>query len=135
MPSGEQLVVLVSAEPESVMGGHAATFCLESLRQGHEIIRVFFYGDGVMHAIEQLNPEDEQPIVKWSDIANLGVDLCVCVSAALRRGVLDTEHGERHSLNPTLRAGFRLGSLAELAESYHACSRRVHFAHEIIPCA
>ncbi len=135
MPSGEQLVVLVSAGPESIMGGHAASFCLEALRQGHQIIRVFFYGEGVLHAMTRMVPEDEQPLTDWPGMTASGVDLCVCVSAAIRRGVLDEEHAKRNGTTQTLRDGFRLGSLAELAESFHVSSRHIHFAHEKIPCA
>ncbi len=128
MHSPDSLVILVSAEPDSVMGRHVLPFCLAAL-YNYTLQRIFFYGAGVYHAQQRFPPPDEmRPEIRWQPLVDAGVDLVVCVSAALRRGVLDTEQALLlQQPGATLLPGFRLGGLAELAESYHIASRRLHF--------
>lgn len=95
-------------------------FCAAALAKGHEIHRVFFYHDGVNNATRYTEPpQDDRNIVKrWSQLAQEhGVDLVVCVAAALRRGIKDD----------VLAAGFRISGLGQFIESGIQADRIVVF--------
>jgi tRNA 2-thiouridine synthesizing protein D len=96
-------------------------FICAALAQGHEIVRVFFYHEGVYHAFKYNTPTDE-PLAQtqlWSDLAKqFGVDLVVCVSAAQRRGLLsDDEKRARGKQDNDVAAGFRLAGLGQWLEA------------------
>ena len=88
----------------------AYRFANELLTQQHEILRIFFYHDGIYNAFKSANPpDDEESIFKnWSELAQkYNLDLVVCVSAAQRRGLE----------NDNVADGFRLGGLGQLLEA------------------
>jgi tRNA 2-thiouridine synthesizing protein D len=88
----------------------AHKFATEVLAQQHEILRIFFYHDGIYNAFKSANsPDDEVSIFKnWSELAQQhNLDLVVCVSAAQRRGLE----------NENVADGFRLGGLGQLLEA------------------
>ena len=97
-------------------------FVRAALARGHEVIRVFFYQDGVhAGAGASAPPQDERNIAReWSALAEEhGLDLVVCVAAARRRGVVDEEAGRR--LHPAPGPGrlaprFRAAGLGQLVE-------------------
>jgi tRNA 2-thiouridine synthesizing protein D len=64
-------------------------------------------------------PQDDRNIVsRWSKLAeDHGVDLVVCVAAALRRGIV----------NDNLATGFRISGLGQLVESGIQADRLVTF--------
>jgi tRNA 2-thiouridine synthesizing protein D len=98
----------------------AYMFAKAALEKGHEIYRVFFYHDGVNNANKLTEPpQDDRHIVnRWSELAQKhGVDLVVCVAAALRRGVKDE----------LLAPGFRISGLGQLIESGIQSDRLVVF--------
>ncbi len=67
-------------------------FTKAALEQGHEILRVFFYNDGVNNATRySIPPQDDRNIQRlWSDLAEAHkLDMVVCIAAAQRRGILD----------------------------------------------
>ncbi|MCK7492950.1 MAG: sulfurtransferase complex subunit TusD [Comamonadaceae bacterium] len=67
-------------------------FIKAALRQGHEILRVFFYGEGIYNGLAYaMPPDDERQVVgRWSELAaQYGIDLVVCISAAQRRGLCE----------------------------------------------
>jgi len=95
-------------------------FCKAALAKGHEIHRVFFYHDGVNNATRLTEPpQDDRNIVKrWSQLAQEhGIDLVVCVAAALRRGIKEE----------VLAAGFRISGLGQFIESAIQSDRVVVF--------
>jgi tRNA 2-thiouridine synthesizing protein D len=88
----------------------AFRFATEVLAQQHEIFRVFFYHDGIYHALKSAAPpDDEFSLFKsWSALAlKHDLDLVVCVSAAQCRGLIDENVAD----------GFRLGGLGQLLEA------------------
>ena len=98
----------------------AYMFAKAALEKGHKIHRVFFYHDGVNNANKFTEPpQDDRHIVnRWSDLAKeYGVDLVVCVAAALRRGIKDEQ----------LAPGFRIAGLGQLVESGIQSERLVVF--------
>ena len=91
-----------------------------ALAAGHEVPRVFFYHDGVNVATRlSLPPQDERHIQQnWTALAREhGVDLVVCVAAALRRGIKDE----------VLAPGFRISGLGQLVDSGIKADRFVTF--------
>jgi len=98
----------------------AYLFCKAVIERGHEVDRVFFYHDGVNNATKLTEPpQDDRNIVqRWTKLAEEdGVDLVVCVAAALRRGIKDEN----------LAAGFRISGLGQLVESGIQSDRLVVF--------
>lgn len=85
----------------------AYQFTWAALQKGHEIVRVFFYHDGVNNASNLSEPQsDDRNLVKlWSELGQeFDVELMVCVSAGLRRGLTEEN----------LAPGFELSGLGQL---------------------
>ena len=113
--------VLVNEGPFTHQSSDSAyLFTKAALEKGHEIFRVFFYYDGVNNANKLSEPQaDDRNLVKlWSELAaEHGVDLVVCVAAALRRGIKDD----------ILAPGFRISGLGQLIEAGIQSDRLVVF--------
>jgi tRNA 2-thiouridine synthesizing protein D len=119
--SGMKFGILINEGPYNHQAADTAyQFCKAAIEKGHEIDRVFFYHDGVNNASKLTEPpQDDRNIVqRWSKLAEEhGVDLVVCVAAALRRGIVDSN----------LAAGFRISGLGQLVESGIRSDRLVTF--------
>lgn len=117
------LLLLMSA-PTSHLAWHAVDLA-KVLISKQEKISVFFYQDAV-HIANQLSwrPADEPSLSQqW---LTLGIDLPVCVSAALYRGVTDEDNAIRHQLPAAnLIAGFRLTGLGELTDAMLNATRTI----------
>ena len=113
--------LLVSEGPYTHQASDSAyQFAMAALAKGHEIQRVFFYHDGVNNATRLTEPpQDDRHIVnRWSALTEQhGVDLVVCVAAALRRGIKDE----------VLAPGFRISGLGQLIETGIQAERLVTF--------
>ena len=100
-----------SGPGHSSAGHNAYQFSKAALAEGHEILRMFFYHDGVHHGFGPANHAD-QGAPDWPGLAQRhGIDLVLCASAASRRGLLpeeETAWGEAR-----LVAGFRIGGLGQ----------------------
>ncbi len=98
----------------------AYMFCKAALEKGHEVFRVFFYHDGVNNASRLTEPpqDDRNIVARWSQLAEEhGIDLVVCVAAALRRGIKEEN----------LASGFRISGLGQLVEAGIQADRMVTF--------
>lgn len=106
-------------------------FAQALLAAGHRITSVFFYRDGVLNANQLTSPaSDEFDLVRaWADLAQQhGVELNVCVAAALRRGVADDQEAAQLALAAAnLQPGFTLSGLGSLAEAALSNDRLVQF--------
>jgi tRNA 2-thiouridine synthesizing protein D len=113
--------LLVSEGPYTHQAPDTAyQFAKAALEGGHEIQRVFFYHDGVNNSTRLTEPplDDRHIVNRWSKLAEqYGVDLVVCVAAALRRGIRDEN----------LAKGFRISGLGQLVESGIQADRLVVF--------
>ncbi|HSG60410.1 MAG TPA: sulfurtransferase complex subunit TusD [Pseudomonadales bacterium] len=124
-------LVIYSAPITSRAPYQALAFARAWLATGHTIERVFFYADGVFTgAASSAPPRDEFDAHReWQQMALAhNLDLVLCISAALRRGVIDTHEATRfqrpvHNLGD----GFRLGGLGELVEATLRSDRTVSF--------
>ena len=77
----------------------ALRFAEAVLAGGHEIVRLFFYQDGVHSASSNIvTPQDEQDLAQqWATfVSNNQLDGVVCIAAALRRGVLNEDEAARY---------------------------------------
>jgi|TARA_B110000967_G_C18877457_1_gene559184 tRNA 2-thiouridine synthesizing protein D len=94
--------IVIFAAPYSTESAATALRFAESLiQQGHELYRLFFFGDGVHNASKlTVVAQDEINLqLQWSKlIEEHDIDSVICVSSALRRGVLDQAEAERHEL-------------------------------------
>lgn len=109
----------------------ALQFAQAALAEGHEIVCVFFYREGVYNANQLTSPaSDEFDLVRaWQSLHDAhGVALHICVAAALRRGVTDeTEAAQLGLPAANLQPGFSLSGLGALAEAALTCDRMVQF--------
>ncbi|MDA1073625.1 MAG: sulfurtransferase complex subunit TusD [Proteobacteria bacterium] len=107
-------------------------FASAVLAAGHEINRVFFYHDGVMSAGDKfVAPQDQDDAhQKWVELSNThGVELAICIAAALKRGMLDHDEAERYErTNPTIDPAFTVVGLGQLIDAVVTCDRFVSFA-------
>ncbi len=98
----------------------AYQFAKAALAKGHEIVRVFFYHDGVNNGSRLTTPpQDDRNIVRrWSELAEQhGLDMVVCVAAAQRRGIVDAGEAKRQGKDAdNIAPGFRISGLGQLVE-------------------
>ncbi|MEK7258662.1 MAG: sulfurtransferase complex subunit TusD, partial [Pseudomonadota bacterium] len=84
-----KLTIVVHSAPTSQSAWSAYHFTRAALDAGHEIYRLFFYGDGVLNNNAlSVAPQGEFDLVQaWRTlIADHGLDAISCVSSALKRG-------------------------------------------------
>lgn len=98
---------------------------------GHEIIRVFFYQEGVYHAFKYATPPDDevQIVTRWSALAReYDIDLVVCISAAQRRGLLEANEARRQGkMDNDVADGFRIAGLGLWVEAMLEADRFIEF--------
>ncbi|RRJ84780.1 sulfurtransferase complex subunit TusD [Aestuariirhabdus litorea] len=109
----------------------ALHFCRALLKRGHSIQRLFFYQDGV-HTASTLAvpPQDESNLpAEWQGfIESNQLDAVVCVAAALRRGLLNSEEQQRYEKPAAnLSAATELSGLGQLIDGAVHCDRLVSF--------
>ncbi|WAH61076.1 sulfurtransferase complex subunit TusD [Pseudomonas silvicola] len=109
----------------------ALRFAEAALAGGHEIVRLFFYQDGVHSASGNVvAPQDETDIAaQWrAFITEQQLDAVVCIAAALRRGVLNEEEAQRWNRPAAnLPAPWELSGLGQLHEAAQLADRLVTF--------
>ncbi|MGA0805244.1 MAG: sulfurtransferase complex subunit TusD [Pseudohongiellaceae bacterium] len=125
--------IIVRGAPYSSQAALSAWhFCTAVLAEGHSIQRLFFYEDGVLNASAAIvPPQDELHLPRaWQQlIQQNGIDAVVCVSSALKRGVVDASEAERYGLAAaSLLPGFVIGGLGQLVESCVQADRVISFA-------
>ncbi len=110
----------------------AYQFIKAALEVGHEVVRVFFYQEGVYHAFRYATPPDDevQVVARWTKLAeDYGLDLVVCISAAQRRGLLETGEAERQGKQDNdIADGFRIAGLGLWVEAMLIADRFVEFS-------
>lgn len=101
----------------------ALGFVQAAFADGHQVRRAFFYSDAVRVALAGAHPELAG---RWTDCAaQHGMELIVCSSSALRRGVLDAHEAQALDTQPTLAGGFLTAGLGLLAEAILECDQLV----------
>ncbi len=99
----------------------AYQFTKAALEKGHEIYRVFFYHDGVNNGTRLATPpqDDRNITTRWAELADkYDLDLVVCVAAAQRRGIADTDEAKRNSKDTdNIHPRFHISGLGQLIEA------------------
>jgi len=109
----------------------AFQFIKTALTSGHEIIRVFFYQEGIYHAFAHATPpaDEFQWPLQWVTLSqHYQLDLVVCISAAQRRGLLCEDEATRRGIfTQGLAEGFRISGLGQLVEATLLADRFIVF--------
>lgn len=109
----------------------ALLFAQAALAGGHEIVRLFFYQDGVYNAANGIvTPQDEQDLPReWREfIEQHQLDGVVCIAAALRRGVLNADEAQRYQRTAvSVEAPWELSGLGQLHDAVQAADRLICF--------
>ncbi len=106
-------------------------FAVAALAQGHRILRIFFYQDGVHNATRlAVPPQDETNIPdRWARLANENqIDMVVCIAAAIRRGILDKSEARRYEKDAdNLASQFTIAGLGQLIDAGLNSDRLITF--------
>ncbi|MBU3070482.1 sulfurtransferase complex subunit TusD [Aestuariicella sp. G3-2] len=111
------------------------------LEQGHELYRVFFYGDGVHTcadgSLESHSAELTGAGSQWADLAHKhDLDMVVCVTAALERGIAREEKLDHPACDGNQQSkteirgildGFQLSGLGQLVDAMANSDRTITF--------
>ena len=127
-----KLAILVNEGPYQHQASDSAYhFVKAAIDAGQEVMRVFFYHDGVNNGSRLTTPpQDDRHIQKrWSALAaDHGIDLVLCVAACQRRGLVDDGEMERNGKDATnIAEGFRISGLGQLIEAGIESDRLITF--------
>jgi tRNA 2-thiouridine synthesizing protein D len=124
--------LIIQGSPATAASHSALKFARAVLASGHDICRLFFFQDGVLNAASAVSvPQDEPNLPQqWQQlIRSHNLDAVVCVSSALKRGIVDAAEAARLELPaPTMLDGFTLSGLGQLVDAGLAADRVLNFA-------
>ena len=117
-----KFAIMVNEGPYTHQSADTAYYFTEAaLKAGHEIVRVFFYHDGVNVGTRlSVPPQDDRNISeRWSKLATKNdLDMILCVAAAQRRGLLDQENAKRAAKDAdNMDSGFEISGLGQLIDA------------------
>jgi tRNA 2-thiouridine synthesizing protein D len=124
--------VLIHSAPYSSQGSITALkFCRSVLANGHDLYRVFLFRDAV-HNASQLGvvAQDEVDIpAQWMEFfGEHSIDASVCVTSALRRGILDSQEASRYEKSAAnLMTKVEIAGLGQLVDACQMSDRVVSF--------
>ncbi|HJM83475.1 MAG TPA: sulfurtransferase complex subunit TusD [Nitrospinota bacterium] len=98
----------------------AYSFVKAALDKGHEIVRIFFYHDGVINVTDKADPpQDDRNIYnQWAELGKeKKIDIVACIAASKRRGIVDSNIVE----------GTRISGLGQLTDMAIEADRLVTF--------
>lgn len=112
----------------------ALEFARAIIASGHDIHRLFFYGNGIYNSTDlNVAPQGEIDLPQsWQTfIEENRLDAVVCIATALKRGVLDASEAKRYQKSSTgnLREHFELSGLGQLVEASIAADRVITFGN------
>ncbi|MEH6568795.1 MAG: sulfurtransferase complex subunit TusD [Halioglobus sp.] len=124
--------VLVLASPNSGLAARsAALFVQAALARGHVIERVFFMDDGCYASSDfRVMPQDEPDAMQlWINLATLHkLELVVCISSAIKRGLLDEAQAKRYeTASATTHSAFTVSGLGQLVDATSKSDRVITF--------
>ncbi|MET0380013.1 MAG: sulfurtransferase complex subunit TusD [Spongiibacteraceae bacterium] len=122
------LMVLGSSASQAQIS--ALNFARAALHAGHRVMRVFFFSEGVTAGNTQFvpAPDTDGLTAQWAEIAATnGIDLVVCSTSAVRRGVLDAGEARRHDRALSLDNHFDIAGLGQWVEACLLADRVVSF--------
>lgn len=119
------LAVVITTPPYSHLTITAFKYVEAALALGVEVIGVFFYQDGVMHANKDISiaSDEYQAIEQWQRLhQQYQVPLHICITAAEKRGIA-CDFIDNEKINEA----FTVSGLGELVELTTKASRLVQF--------
>lgn len=124
--------LLVMSSPASGHGARtAAAFARGVLGRGHTINRVFFLDEGTASGSSvAVFPQDERDRLQpWIELTeDHGVELVLCISSALKRGMLDATEAQRYDRPAaTAHPAFVISGLGQLIDATATADRLVTF--------
>lgn len=124
--------IVVYSAPYSTEAAHSALrFTRTLLQNGHEIYRLFFFGDGVQNANRYATTaQDEENLQQdWQAlISDNNLDAVVCVTSSLKRGIVDAAEAKRYDLaGSTLIESATIAGLGQLVDATMHSDRVVNF--------
>lgn len=124
-------LVIHSAPYSTQAAASAYRFAKAVLEQGHEIYRLFFFGDGVHNAsrLTVVSQDETNWQQQWDTLIELQkLDSVVCVSSAIKRGVLDASESARYEFDAvSLAANSSISGLGQLIDATINSDRVVNF--------
>jgi len=108
----------------------ALNFTRAAVGAGHRVMRVFFFSDGVAAGSAQnvSAPDTDAIAAQWSTLAAAHqIDLVVCATSAVRRGILDGGEASRYDRAITLQNGFEISGLGQWVEACLLADRTLTF--------
>jgi tRNA 2-thiouridine synthesizing protein D len=127
-----KFTVVVHSAPYSTQAAASAyRFTKALLEQGHEVYRLFFFGDGVHNASKftVVAQDDTNWQQQWDRLIELqNLDSAVCVSSAIKRGIIDEAESARHELNAvSLSSSSQIAGLGQLIDATINSDRVINF--------
>lgn len=124
--------IVIYAAPYASEAAHSALqFTRSLLVQGHQVYRLFFFGDGVHNANRfAVTTQDEVNLQQaWNQlIQDHDLDAVVCVSSSLKRGIMDQAEANRHELDgSTLLTSMEIAGLGQLVDATSNSDRVINF--------
>lgn len=109
----------------------ALRFATAALQNGHQIYRVFFFDEAAAIGNQlRVVPQDEPNVTEqWQQLGREHqLDLVVCVSSALKRGVLDDTEAQRYEKSAANLPGeFDISGLGQLVDASTHSDRVITF--------
>jgi len=127
-----KFAILINEGPYTHQASDSAWHFTEAaLRAGHDIVRVFFYHDGVNNGTRlSVPPQDDRNVSeRWSELGQQHeLELILCVAAAQRRGLLDEDEAKRAGKDSNnIAPGFQISGLGQLIDAGIQADRTVVF--------
>lgn len=127
-----QFSLLILGAPYSTQAVTTALrFTNAAIQSGHTVLRVFFYHDAVNAGNSLITPPQDEANIpeQWRELATSNhIDIVVCVSSALKRGILDqTEAGRYNKPTANLIDNFEISGLGQLVDAALQSDRLVTF--------
>ncbi len=124
--------ILINEGPYTHQASDSAYHFTEAaLRAGHQVVRVFFYHDGVFNGTRlSVPPQDDRNISeRWTALGEAhSLELILCVAAAQRRGLLDEDEAKRAGKDSNnIAAGFEISGLGQLIDAGIQADRLIVF--------
>lgn len=124
--------LLVLSSPFS---GHcsrtAAAFAQSAIARGHNIHRIFFLDAGTLaSSANSVSAQGEQSAVNdWNELAGQhDIDLVICITSALKHGMLDQIEAERYERgSTTISRAFTVSGLGQLVDACASSDRLITF--------
>ena len=127
-----KLSLLILSEPYSSQSSLSALkYAQAAILAGHEIYRVFFYHNGVHTGSILQTPQRDEPNLQhaWSELSQQhGIDLVICIAAALKRGAIDQEEANRYEKAfHNIEKPFELSGLGQLLDTQINSDKTITF--------